>query len=56
MQPTFHERDAMLMGDSFPFMIIAGANKGLGYELCKTLLKDKHPVIIAARSQQKGAQ
>lgn len=33
----------------------AGANKGLGYELCKILLKHKHPVIAACRTQQKGA-
>jgi NAD(P)-dependent dehydrogenase (short-subunit alcohol dehydrogenase family) len=34
----------------------AGANKGLGYELCRILLEDKHPVIAACRTQEKGTQ
>lgn len=35
---------------------IAGANKGLGCELCRILLEDKHPVIAACRTQEKGMQ
>lgn len=34
--------------------IDSGSNKGLGYEVCRQLLQDKHPVIAAARTLQKG--
>jgi NAD(P)-dependent dehydrogenase (short-subunit alcohol dehydrogenase family) len=36
------------------WILVTGANTGLGYELCKILLKHKHPVIVAARTQQKA--
>ena len=34
----------------------AGANRGLGYELCRILVQNKHPVIVACRTQEKGMQ
>lgn len=36
------------------WIVVTGANKGLGYELCKILLTDKHPVVVACRTQQKA--
>jgi hypothetical protein len=36
------------------FIHAAGANRGLGYELCRILVQNKHPVIVACRTQEKG--
>lgn len=38
------------------WILVTGSNKGLGFELVKVLLEQKHPVIAAARSQQKAEE